>query len=256
MKERYEEEIARLTRELEARGPPQQIPTQGQMGSSQQPIPTNDPQQQAQINRSHNAFNGIMSGSGNIGMPQPKQSQQQPQGLVPPQGNGPPSYPGYHSNGYPIISNVPPPGSSAPLPSAANGSSNGTTSSATLSPESKRTEAGPNEAPNATPSAQGITNPSGIATTSTSTAPSTPATAPANPVTSSSSASNTNPQNASSSTPVPPTDVQLQKQAEALGNILGISTRFVQSLRRRETIGSLFTMSMLLEFWMLISSIV
>lgn len=212
MKERYEEEISRLKRELETRGPPQQIPAQGQIGSSQQPIPNNDPQQQPPLGRSNNAFNGIISGSNNLSIPQQQQQQpkQQSQGPIPAQGSGP-SYPGYPANGYPNpINNGPPPGSSAPLPGNANTTS-GSNPNSTLSPESKkRADPGPNELPTST-----AQNNATAATTSSATAPSTPATAPANPT---SNSSNTASQMTVSNN-APPSDEQLQKQAEALGNI-------------------------------------
>lgn len=208
MKDRYEEEILRLKRELEARGPPQ-IPQQGQLPTAQpqapQPhIPTGpaDQQQPGQqpppsLGRSStNVFGGIMNGQpGSLPQqpqpgPQPPQQQQQAGAPIPPQVSTP-GYPGqqpYRGNAYPPAGtpgNGPPPAGTP-----AQGPPN-----PLLSPGSKK---GPDPGSNGTPAPGIVPN---SAATPTNAAPGTTASTPGPAVSSQANAA------------------QLQQQAINLGNI-------------------------------------
>lgn len=216
MKERYEDEIARLKRELDLRQIPQQIQSQPQ----QQPVIQNEPshaqQQPPSLGRTNTGvFGGIMSGQP-TSLPQqqqPPQSQQTqippPQG--PPQGayqypNGPSGPNGYPANGAPAPAPIQPPQSNTPAPPVAatpNPNNNSNASNGlpiALSPGSKKRSEGTPAAPStqaSQASAQGALANGGQNSTPATPAPQAPTPAPT-------SQSDMN---------------QLEQQALSLGNI-------------------------------------
>lgn len=266
MKERYEEEITRLKRELENRGPQQLPPQAGPIGSSQpQPSPRQNltggpgadqqPQPPNLTRSSSNNFNGLMPGSNNMPLPQqqpPPPPQQQPlqqppqqqqpqltsQGPLPAQGSGPGTYPGYPSNVYPNPSSTPangppPPSTSSQLP----GVPSATTPSAQnpiLSPGSKkRTENGTNGPSSSTPTATSSNNTANT-TTSAITPSSTPAIASNTSTSNSGSNGFVGTQLSQTSVPTPQTQSQLQKKAEELGNIFGDIERIRPEFKKQK----------------------
>lgn len=219
MKDRYEEEITRLKRELEARGPPQiqqgQIPTaQPQVQNHITANPVDQQQQPGQqpppsLGRSStNVFGGIMSGQpGSLPQQQPgqpgtqpsQQQQPQPGGSIPPPQVSTPGYPGqqpgYPGNIYPAnAANTPgnaPPVAGAPVqPGPPN---------PLMSPESKK-RADPNS--NGTPVPGSAPGPISNNVPTNNATPGTTASTPGPMIPS--SQSNT---------------AQLQQQAMSLGNI-------------------------------------
>lgn len=262
MKDRYEEEITRLKRELEVRGPQQLPPQAGQIGASQpQPSPQqnipggpgSEPQPQPpNLGRStSNNFNGMIPGANSLALPQqpppppqqpPQPQQQPPQGPIPSQGSAPGPYPGYPANGYPNPAGTPtngpsPPGTSAQLPSVSSATTtNNVGPNPILSPGSKkRTENGTNGSAN--PANTGPVSNSGPNTTTSNITPSTPATAANTSAPGSSGPNNivaTQQQLPQSSTPAPQSQAQLQKQAEELGNIFGDIDRIRPEFKKQK----------------------